>query len=53
MKEFEEAFQIFDQDGDGVITGDELGTVLRSLGREPTDTELRNLISLVDKDGFK
>lgn len=30
IAEFKEAFQIFDKDGDGLITTKELGTVMRS-----------------------
>ena len=37
---FKEAFTYFDEDGDGFITTRELGKVLSSLGRNPTDTEL-------------
>ena len=33
---------------DGHITTKELGTVLRSLGQNPTDTELQHLINQVD-----
>ena len=34
----------------GVITAEELGTVMRSLGQNPTDEELRDMISEVDID---
>ncbi|PVD26474.1 hypothetical protein C0Q70_14151 [Pomacea canaliculata] len=49
--EFREAFCMFDKDGDGRITEQELGTVLRSLGQDPTDTELKDMINDVDTDG--
>ena len=42
---------MFDQDGDGSITFDELGTVMRSLGQCPTRQELRDMIQEVDIDG--
>ena len=51
VAEFKEAFYMFDKDGDGRITEEELGTVLRSLGQDPTTTELKDMINDVDKDG--
>ncbi len=36
IAEFKEAFSLFDKDGDGTITTKELGTVMRSLGQNPT-----------------
>jgi calmodulin len=38
-------------DGDGTITSRELGTVMRSLGQNPTETELQEMINEVDTDG--
>ena len=38
--EFKEAFNVFDKDCDGFITTDELATVMRSLGHNPTKEEL-------------
>jgi len=49
--EFKEAFSLFDKDGDGTITTKELGTVMRSLGQNPTDGELQDMINEVDADG--
>ena len=37
---FRDAFNEFDEDGDGFITSRELGKVLAALGRNPTDFEL-------------
>ncbi|KAJ4465041.1 calmodulin-like protein [Lentinula edodes] len=51
INEFKEAFSLFDKDGDGTITTLELGTVMRSLGQNPTDAELQDMINEVDVDG--
>lgn len=42
IAEFKEAFSLFDKDGDGTITTKELGTVMRSLGQNPTEAELQD-----------
>ena len=51
VTEFKEAFSLFDKDGDGTITTKELGTVMRSLGQNPTEAELQDMINEVDADG--
>ncbi|OAF65065.1 CaBP5 [Intoshia linei] len=51
IAEFNEAFSLFDKDGDGTITTKELGTVMRSLGQNPTEAELQDMINEVDADG--
>ena len=42
---------MFDKDGDGTITIEEFGIVMRSLGQNPTEAELQNMTSEVDADG--
>merc|ERR1719409_616249 len=51
IAEFKEAFSLFDKDGDGTITTKELGTVMRSLGQNPTEAELHDMINEEDADG--
>lgn len=51
VSELKEAFVLFDKDGDGKITYKELGTVMRTLGHNPTDSELQDMIQEVDADG--
>lgn len=51
IAEYKEAFSIYDRSGDSHITSKELGTVLRSLGQNPTEEELQAMIRRVDKDG--
>ena len=48
IAEFKEAFSLFDKDGDGTITTKELGTVMRSLGQNPTEAELQDMINEVN-----
>lgn len=38
-------------DGDGMITTEELGIAIRSLGLDPSKGELQNMINEVDADG--
>lgn len=51
IAELKEAFSLFDQDGDGTITTVELGTIMQSLGQNPTEAELQDMINEVDADG--
>jgi calmodulin len=38
------AFNLFDQDGDGYITSDQLQEILKTLGKATTPQEIRELI---------
>ena len=51
ISEFKEAFSLFDKNGDGFISSKELGIVMRSLGQNPTEAELQDMINEVDYDG--
>jgi calmodulin len=51
INEFKDAFTLFDKDNDGVVTAKELSTVLKSLGHNPTEQELGEMIASVDSDG--
>ena len=52
VAEFREAFSLFDKNGDGTISSTELGTVMRSLGQNPTENELQDMINEIDVDGL-
>uniref|UniRef100_A0A915ICK3 EF-hand domain-containing protein n=1 Tax=Romanomermis culicivorax TaxID=13658 RepID=A0A915ICK3_ROMCU len=51
IDEFREAFMMFDKDGNGRISTKELGVAMRSLGQNPTENELVDMINEVDIDG--
>jgi calmodulin len=51
IAEFRAAFELFDRDRDGKITTKELGTVMKNLGQNPSETELEEMIKQVDLDG--
>ena len=51
ISDFRKAFQLFDKDGNGKITADELFDVMRSLGQKPSDSEVEAMIQQADQDG--
>jgi Ca2+-binding protein (EF-Hand superfamily) len=51
VNDFREAFSLFDKDGSGTITAKHLGIVMRSLGRNPSEAELEEMIREVDPEG--
>lgn len=51
MRDFREAFRLFDKDGDGSITKEELGSVMRSLGQYARGEELQEMLAEIDRDG--
>ena len=44
---------MFDKNGDGVISLKELGEAMRTLGENPTEHELLQIMNEVDIDGTK
>ena len=48
--EMKEAFQTYDKNGDKVISGKEIVGLVRSLGHNPTEPELFEIIAQVDID---
>ncbi len=48
VAEYKEAFSLFDRDNDGRINSSELGTLMRALGRNPTEAEVREHIKALD-----
>jgi len=50
-QELREAFKVFDTDGNGKISSDELKQVMRNLGEKLTDEEINEMIREADDDG--
>jgi len=51
LEQVQAAFALFDQDGDGRITIDELRRLYTSLGQTFSEAELRDFLTEVDSDG--
>jgi len=43
-------FDLFDRDGNGVISSSELENVLKKLGKNPTETDVQNILKEVLKN---
>jgi len=51
VAQFQDAFSAVDTDNDGIIASKQLLQVLRSIGQNPTDTEVQDMINEVDCNG--
>ena len=49
--DFEEAFELFDKDGDGTISTTELKNLLRCFGKKATDQDVQNILERHHKCG--
>jgi calmodulin len=45
------AFEVFDRDGSGTISSEELRLVMKQLGENLTDREIQEMVEEADKDG--
>lgn len=43
LPDFQEAFQLFDQKGDGRVQVSQIGDILRALGQNPTESDVKKL----------
>ena len=50
-EEIKEAFKVFDKDGNGFISAEELRSVMGNLGEKLTDEEVAEMIRQADTDG--
>ncbi|KAJ8308337.1 hypothetical protein KUTeg_013211 [Tegillarca granosa] len=49
--EMKEVFSLFDKDRDGVVDISEIGAIIRSLGLNPTQEEINNLVDTYEDSG--
>lgn len=50
-QELRDAFNVFDRDGTGTISRDELRNVMKSIGEHLTEDELDEMLKLADENG--
>ena len=51
IADFKEAFTLFDKAGEGSISAMDLGTLMRTIGQNPTLEDVEEMISEVDRGG--
>ena len=49
-KEYTQAFEVFDKNKDGMFSRQELKTIMRSLGQNPTEDDIEEMLLNVDRD---
>ena len=48
---YRRVFDLFDHDGSGTIEVQELGQTLRLLGKNPSDADVQEIVTMCDWDG--
>ena len=51
MRQFREAFELFDTDQSGTIDGTELKFCMQALGFDPSPNEIKDMLQKIDQDG--
>ena len=51
ISEHRDAFSLFDKQGDGKVECGEIGDILRALGLNPTQAEIKKIIADIDPTG--
>lgn len=51
ITEYRDAFDLFDQDGSGAISIDELKEVMKKLGNDTSQSDLQSMVNEIDKNG--
>lgn len=51
LDEYREAFRLFDKDNSGTISVHEIGRIMKNMGNEMTEDELKDMIGDLDTDG--
>jgi Ca2+-binding EF-hand superfamily protein len=51
LKEYKEAFALFDKKGTGAVPRETLGDLLRALGQNPTQAEVADIVASAPREG--
>ncbi len=49
IKEYKKAFDMFDRNKDGTINRDELRAIMKELGKDPSEEELKGKTAITDE----